>query len=227
MESKMGMDRNTIIGFVLLGVLLFTYLFTATKSNQQLERQKALAADSLANVRKLQEAQQVIHDSVKVKVASHDSLSGFSRAIGGDEKLLTIENDLLRIVFSNKGGQPREVVLKHFKLYDSSLVQLVDSSLANRLNYDINTGTGQVSHISDLYFDEPRVEKAADGTQTISYLLPAPSGLSLEHQYVLHPGSYLVDWNLISTGANQLFSQNNLNMNWHSEMLKTQTSVYY
>ncbi len=223
----MGMDRNTIIGFVLLGVLLFTYLFTATKNNQQLERQRLHAADSLANVKKIQEAQQAMHDSVKVKVASHDSLTGFSRAIGGDEKLVTIENDLLRIVFSNKGGQPREVLLKHFKLYDSSLVQLVDSSLANRLNYDINTGTGQVSHISDLYFDEARIDKAADGTQTVSFSLPTPSGLSIEHQYILHPGSYLVDWNLTTTGANQLFSQNNLNLTWHSEMEKTQTSVYY
>src|SRR5450631_3620398 len=169
MESKMGMDRNTIIGFVLLGVLLFTYLFTATKSNQQLERQKALAADSLANVRKLQEAQQVIHDSVKVKVATHDSLTGFNKAIGGDEKLLTVENDLLRIVFSNKGGQPKEVVLKNFKLYDSSLVKLVDSSLANRLSYPINTGNNQRQDISDLFFDEAGAVRSADGNQTITY----------------------------------------------------------
>ncbi len=48
-----------------------------------------------------------------------------------------------------------------------------------------------------------------------------------EHQYVIHPDSYLVDWNLITTGTNQLFSQNNLNIDWHSEMEKTQTYVYY
>src|SRR5664279_1963598 len=131
----MGMDRNTIIGFVLLGVLLFTYLFTATKSNQQLEKQRLREADSVAVIKKQQEAQHVTQESVKVKVASGDSLTGFNKAIGGTEKLLTVENDLLRIVFSNKGGQPKEVVLKHFKLYDSSLLQLVDSSLANRLNY--------------------------------------------------------------------------------------------
>ncbi len=65
----MGMDRNTIIGFVLLGVLLFTYLFTATKSNQQLEKQRLQQADSLAFVKKQQEARQVKQDSVKVKVA--------------------------------------------------------------------------------------------------------------------------------------------------------------
>jgi YidC/Oxa1 family membrane protein insertase len=223
----MGMDRNTIIGFVLLGLLLFVYLFTATKNNQLLERQRLQQADSLAAVKKVQEALHVVQDSVKVKVASGDSLTGFNKAIGGTEKLTTLENDLLKIVFSNKGGQPKEVVLKHFKLYDSSLVQVVDSSLANRLSYPINTGTNQTAQISDLYFNDGKVEKAADGTQTITYTLPAPGGLSVEHQYVLHPDSYLVDWNLTSTGVSQLFSQNNLNLEWHSEMKKTQVYVYY
>jgi YidC/Oxa1 family membrane protein insertase len=227
MESKMGMDRNTIIGFVLLGVLLFIYLFTASRNNQQLERQRLREADSIALVKKQQEALHVTQDSVKVKVATGDSLTGFNKAIGGTEKLLTIENDLLKIVFTNKGGQPREVVLKHFKLYDSSLVKIVDSNLSNRISYDINTGTGQVSHITDLYFNEAKVEKSADGTQTVSFELPAPAGLSIIHQYVIHPDSYLLDWNLTTTGASQLFSQNNLNINWHSEMEKTQTYVYY
>jgi YidC/Oxa1 family membrane protein insertase len=227
MERKMGMDRNTIIGFVLLGVLLFTYLFTATKNNQQLERQRLREADSVAAIKKQQEALHVTQDSVKVKVASGDSLTGFNKAIGGTEKLLTVENNLLKIVFSNKGGQPREVILKHFKLYDSSLVRIVDSNLSNKLNYDINTGTGQVSHIADLYFDVAKVEKSADGTQTITYELPAPSGVSILHQYIIHPDSYLLDWNLTTTGASQLFSQNNLNISWHSEMEKTQTYVYY
>ena len=223
----MGMDRNTVIGFVLLGLLLFIYLFTATKNSQQLERQKLQQADSLAAVKKIQEALHVVQDSVKVKVASGDSLTGFNKAIGGSEKLITVENDLLKIVFSNKGGQPKEVILKKFKLYDSSLVQLMDSSLGNRLSYPINTATNQTAQISDLYFNEARIEKSADGTQIITYSLPAPNGVSLEHQFVVHPDSYLVDWNLSTTGAGQLFSQNNLNIDWHSEMKKTQVYVYY
>ncbi len=223
----MGMDRNTVIGFVLLGLLLFIYLFTATKNSQQLERQKLQQADSLAAVKKVQEALHVVQDSVKVKVASGDSLKGFNKAIGGSENQITVENDLLKIVFSNKGGQPKEVILKKFKLYDSSLVQLMDSSLGNRLSYPINTASNQTAQISDLYFNDARVEKSADGTQIITYSLPAPNGVSLEHQFVIHPDSYLVDWNLSTTGTGQLFSQNNLNIDWHSEMKKTQVYVYY
>ncbi len=112
----MGMDRNTVIGFVLLGLLLFTYLFTATKNNQQLEKQRLQQADSLALSKNFRKPGRKKQDSVKVKVASGDSLTGFNKAIGGTEKLLTVENDLLRIVFSNKGGQPKEVVLKTFQI---------------------------------------------------------------------------------------------------------------
>ena len=60
-----------------------------------MKRQRLREADSLAFVKKQQEALHVKQDSVKVKVASGDSLTGFNKAIGGTEKLLTIENDLV------------------------------------------------------------------------------------------------------------------------------------
>ncbi|MBS1664367.1 MAG: membrane protein insertase YidC, partial [Bacteroidetes bacterium] len=46
----MGMDRNTIIGFVLLGVLLFVYLFTSTKSSNEAQALTKRRDDSIAQV---------------------------------------------------------------------------------------------------------------------------------------------------------------------------------
>src|SRR5260221_9847815 len=46
----MGMDRNTVIGFVLLGVLLFLYLFNSTKNSHELEVQQRRAQDSVGLV---------------------------------------------------------------------------------------------------------------------------------------------------------------------------------
>jgi len=227
METKMGMDRNTVIGFVLLGLLLFAYIFNASRNSQALEKQRVHQLDSLDRAKKIQEALAATRDSVKSTVQNNDTLTGFNKAIGGSEKLLTVENDLLRITFSNKGGQPKEVVLKDFKMYDSSLVKMVDSSLSNRLSYPVNTGVNQTAQIADLYFNEGVLEKSADGTQTVTYSLPAPSGLSVVHQYVIKPDSYMVDWNLSTTSADRLFSQNQLHLDWHSEMKKTQSNVYY
>jgi YidC/Oxa1 family membrane protein insertase len=223
----MGMDRNTIIGFVLLGLLLFTYLFTATKSSHELQRQKQHREDSLALIQKQQEARMAAHDTTKAKAAAPDTLAGWGQAMEGAEKLITVENDLLKIVFTNKGGQPKEVVSKKFGEFDSTNVKLLDSSLVNRITYPINTGTNQTAQIASLYFNEGVVEKEADGSQKVTFRLPAPGGESIIHEYVIHPGSYLVDWNLITTQAGNLFSGNNLNLDWRVQMKQTQPFVYY
>ena len=46
----MGMDRNTVIGFVLLGLLLFAYLYNSTKNSQELQKQRQLMEDSIARL---------------------------------------------------------------------------------------------------------------------------------------------------------------------------------
>ena len=223
----MGMDRNTIIGFVLLGLLLFTYLFTSTRSSQELQKQRQHQTDSLMAIQRLQEAKIAAHDTTNGKAAERDTVAGWGQAMEGAEKLITVENDLLKIVFTNKGGQPKEVILKHFEEFDSTQVKLVDSSLSNRVNYPINTGTNQTAQIADLYFEEGVLQKNPDGSQTITFKLPAPNGESIEHEYVMHPDSYLVDWNLVTTQSNNLFSQSNLNLDWIVQMKQTQPFVYY
>jgi YidC/Oxa1 family membrane protein insertase len=223
----MGLDRNTIIGFVLLGVLLFTYLFISTKNSHELEVQKLRYTDSVERVKTLQESVLRKRDSVaKTIVVTKDS-SGFNAAIGGSEKLLTVENDLLKIVFSNKGGQPKEVILKKYKSYDSNDVRLVDTNVLNRFSYPINTGENQHAEIADLYFSEGQVTKNADGSQLVSFRLPAPAGESIEHQYIIYPGNYMIDWNIVAINAGSLFSQSNLNLNWHASLQKTQQYVTY
>jgi|SRR6185312_6115250 len=223
----MGMDRNTIIGFVLLGLLLFTYLFTATRSSQELQKQKQHQADSLALIQRQQEAMAAAHDTAKVKAIVRDTVAGWGQAMEGTEKLVTVENDLLKIIFSNKGAQPREVILKHFREFDSTQVKLMDSSLSNRVSYQINTATNQTAQIANLYFNTGEIQKEPDGSQKITFTLPAPNGESIVHEYVMHPGSYLVDWNLRTTGTGNLFSGNILNLDWHVQMEQTQPFVYY
>src|SRR6185437_6667632 len=159
----MGLDRNTIIGFVLLGVLLFVYLFTSTKATHELEAQRKHEADSIAVVSKTREAAArdaaMKKDSVAKAGTVVDTLKGFEKAANGAPQLVTVENDLLKIVFSNKGGQPVDVELKKFKSYDSTPVRLVGPEC--RISYPINTGTG-AADIADLYFEAGQVVRNPD-----------------------------------------------------------------
>ena len=159
-----GMDRNTIIGFVLLG-LLFTYLFISTKNSKELQREKQLYEDSVARVKMQQESQAKRPDTTKNKTIVLDTATGFNKAASGTEKFTTVENEVVKIVFSNKGGQPKEVQLKNFKSFDSSFVKIVDPAANNKISYTINTSPSQSSQIADLFFDEGQVAKNQDGSQ--------------------------------------------------------------
>ena len=223
----MGMDRNSIIGFVLLGVLLFIYLFISTKNTHELEAQRKHEADSIAIVKAKQAVTGHAKDTAAMAIRTSDTATGFNKAIGGAEQLTTVENELIKVVFSNKGGQPVSVELKQFKAYDSTPVKLISPGTDNHLNYSITTAPSQVASVADLYFNPAQVVKNPDGSQTISYQLPAPAGVSLVHQFTIRPNDYLVDWNVVIGNPGALFYQNNFILTWQSQLEKTQRNVSY
>ena len=224
----MGMDRNTVIGFVLLGVLLFVYIFISTKNSHELERKTKLIEDSVAQVKAHQAAEAKLRDTVSAtKTQQPADTTGFNLAFVGTEHLTTVENDLVKVVFSNKGGQPVSVELKNFKSYDSTPVKLVVPGTDNRFSYAINTAPNQSAQIADLYFSEAQVTRNTDGSQTIIYRLPVPSGESLEHRYTIRPNDYLIDWNVDIGNTGKLFTNNNFNLVWQVQSEKTQQNAAY
>jgi YidC/Oxa1 family membrane protein insertase len=223
----MGMDRNTVIGFVLLGVLLFIYLFVSTKNSHELEAQRKRADDSIAFVKAKQAAEARARDTVAAVPMGPDTAKGFNKASRGVEQFTTIENEVIKVVFSNKGGQPAAVYLKQFKAYDSTPVKLIAPGTENRLMYSINTGQNMTANVADLYFSDAQVVKNADGSQTISYQLPTPEGESLVHQFTVRPNDYMVDWNVAIGNPGALFYQNSFILSWRTQLDKTQRNVSY
>src|SRR6516162_4704534 len=114
----MGMDSNTVIGFILLGLLLFVYLYTSTKGSQELQRQKQRYDDSVAAVKAIQDANARLKDTSKNSTVAPDT-TGFNPALSGTEKTLVVENEVMKVVFTNRGGQPKQVTLKNYKAFDS------------------------------------------------------------------------------------------------------------
>jgi YidC/Oxa1 family membrane protein insertase len=223
----MGMDRNSVIGFVLLGILLFIYLFLSTKNSHELEAQRRREADSIAFVKAKQAAAARARDTATVSIQANDTATGFNKAIAGAEHLMTVENELIKVVFSNKGGQPVSVELKQFKSYDSTPVKLVAPGSDNRFNYSISTGPSQSAEIDNLYFNDGQLVKNADGSQTISYQLPTAAGESLVHRFTIRPNDYLVDWDVAIGNPGALFYQNNFALSWLVHLDKTQRDVKY
>src|SRR5687767_9221352 len=105
-----SMDRNTVIGFILLAVLLFLYLFLSTKSSQELQQQKLAQQDSIAAIKRTQDSLRIANDTTSK--ATNDTSTA---TVPATEQVLTVENEVLKIYFSNKGGQPKRVELKKYK----------------------------------------------------------------------------------------------------------------
>src|SRR5688500_12350596 len=108
----MNMDRNTVIGFVLLALLLFVYLFTSTKNTKELQSQQQQKTDSIDRVQRIKDSIARAKDTVAVNSTTVDS---GQLAIRGVEQLTVVENEVVKVTFTSKGGQPKQVELKKYK----------------------------------------------------------------------------------------------------------------
>ena len=153
------MDRNTVIGFVLLAVLLFLYLFLSTKGSQDVQAQKQAYEDSVARVKAKEDSIRHKKDSVIYGAAPIDSnTKGFQKALYGPEEVATLENNLVKVAFSSKGGQPKSVTLKKYTSYKNGPVVLLNTAF-DRLSYTINTENNSPAQTADLNFQLVGVQK--------------------------------------------------------------------
>lgn len=214
------MDRNTVIGFILLAVLLFFYLFLSTKSSQELQKQQQARQDSIAAVQRVNDSIRIANDTTaRVQADSNHVVPAVT------EQTLTVENDVLKIYFSNKGGQPEKVELKKYNSFDSTPVMLAGTAF-DKISYAINTGQGQSAQVSELFFNPGTVTKNADNSQTISYQLQVTGGI-ITHQYTVKPADYLIDWNVQMNGADKLLTQGAFNLTWQSQPIQHEKDVVY
>ncbi len=212
----MGMDRNTLIGFALIGALLVAMFAINSKNKNAYEAQQKHIADSIA----------VLHPKPNTAVLAADSLKADSLKIAtqtqgfaGDTskpQTVSLENDVMKVTFSTKGAQPTLVELKKYKKYDSTEVVLQTGSF-NKLAYDFNKGDGHTANSDLINFTALPVVTNADHSQTISFRTGDSSGAhEIIHQYTLRPGDYMMDLNITTKGAD-LFSQNTINLTWQTE----------
>ncbi|RYY70903.1 MAG: membrane protein insertase YidC [Chitinophagaceae bacterium] len=210
----MGMDKNTLIGFGLIGALLIAMFVINSKSRQAFEIEKKRVEDSIA-------AQRPKADTSKSAIAVFDSTGNKQQpvivpVILATEEFQTVENEVLKISFSNKGAQPVKVELKKYKKYDGSPVVILDGAF-NKFSYAINAGNNASRQSSDIFFTMSPTVKNADNSQTVSFVSKDSSGQALVHQYILRPNDYMVDFNVSVNGVQQLFTQNTMNLLWQVE----------
>lgn len=220
------MDRNTVIGFVLLALLFFGYFFYSQKGQMAAEQQRKHIQDSLDRLKPKIDTtarMKAINDSIAAK---KDTLaSAFKQDSTGKEQLLTVENKVLRITFTNKGGQPKEILIKNFKTFDGKPLILQDGSF-NDISYPVNSGN-QTIQSSDVLFTPAPVQTTADGSKIVTFTLQTNNGQSIEHQFIIKPDDYMLSFNIKVNGASQLFPQNKIDLLWKAKAVKLEKDIVW
>ena len=186
------MNKNTIIGFVLIGVIMFG--FTWYQSKQYQEQAAAQAQqDSIAMVEQLQ---QMALDSAKmaegntvianVKVENtpvyKDSLLNVAR--NSQEQIVTLANDKLQVEFTTKGAQFHSVKVNDYMSYDSTALYLVKPQMSS---YGVNVYVGEYINTKDFVFD---VVEHTDSTVVMR--MAFANGGYIQQKYALEAGTYNV-----------------------------------
>lgn len=231
------MERNQIIGIVLIMATFMLWTITSAPSKEELEKSKrtqdsiALAQQTPVAVNKLPDtlsksttAAPVLNDSLSQQ-ANTIKYGLFGASAQGTQQDITLENDLIRVTFTNKGGIIKEVLLKqHYRtLVDKDgkeskeLITMLNSPenkfvytlpVPGALNKSVSTG--------DLYFI---AEKKGN---SVTFKANAGNGAYLSQTYTLSPDNYALDYSLHTHGLNDVLAAGTktIPLSWENHIKK-------
>ena len=219
----MGMDRNTVMGFVLLALLFFGYFYYTRQGQLALEKDRQHIQDSLDRTRPKKDSLVAKLDSVKKDSSIKKTATGFQQDNANTEQFITLENQVLKIIFTSKGGQPKIIELKKFKTFDGKPL-IIENGTFNKISYSINTGASQTAQTADLFFKVGQPTTSADGKKLLSFTLQNGEQ-SIEHEFILPDSSYMLDFNVKLNGADKLITQNKINLTWQAQAPQVEKDI--
>ena len=230
------MNKDTIIGFVLIAIVLIGFSWWNQPSAEQIEAAKK--QDSIETVMKEQakKAQEEAALAAKQQATVADSSAVdttalFRSALNGTSQQVVLKNNKLQLTLDTKGGVIRKAVIKNFKSIDGSNdVTLFDAQDQN-LNFML---AGKQDNIvtADLFFTP---SEQTDSTVTMK--AQAQNGGEIALKYRLGK-DYLLSLSLETKGLANIFapSYKEMEIEWTDHCRQQEkgfsfenryTSIYY
>ncbi len=265
------MDRNTIYGLLLIFLLIIGYSIWTQPSKEEVakrELQMKHVQDSMATAQKMVSNSQlkanpndsttqngVVKDSNNKATSSinKDEYGAFSSATKGIDKDYTIENDLLKLTISSKGGRISSIQLKKFSTFDSlPLIIYEKDSSEFFLNFYSNN---RLINTGKLFFEPVFLDKKNEGKEHLTvtgkdslkfamrlYANACDSigdkSKYIEFVYTLYGDAYMTGFKINFVGTQNAITQNAnfIDLMWNADIrhqeksLKNErmiSSVYY
>ena len=238
------MDKKSIIGIAVVAVLFLGFAYLNTQEQKKYEQEMAAwqaTQDSLAAVNR---AAAVAADTTAV-IDPTDSVAVAEAATAVRERQVetlgeylaaareaapeefTVENDVMSVRFSTRGGQVTGVTLKDYRKYaprkeEGRPVEMMDPETAQfGMTFYVRNGLNNVDvNTLDYVFEADPVTTTPDGAQLVVMRLPVAADASLEYRYLIYDTAsperdYLVDFDVrLVNMAAEMANQTQIRIDW-------------
>jgi len=254
-KKKYSMNKNSILGFILIAGIMIGYTYWMTPSEEELAKQQYVA-DSIAHIQRqkaeelasttkvLEQSSQPEAPAIEITHEQRETFSDlqnkydvFANAAIGDEQLYIIENDLVKIEVSNKGGHIKTIELKDYQTYDSLPVILFNPETSKfGLSFFSHN---RIINTENFYFTPDEFAKShmvVSGTESLSFNMRLYIGSTegvvnnnsyIEYLYTLNGDNYMIDFTINIVGMEGVISSNSsfVDLNWYADLRQQEKTI--
>lgn len=226
------MDKSTVTGLIVIAALLFGFSFYQSKQNSKFQEEKRIA-DSIALVQQREigpaditqrsEEEELAYQSAMAAANTEDSVRAaqlggtLAQARNRQEQTYRVENEVMAVTFSNKGGKVVGVELKDYDKYSGGNIQMYAPNSARfDLEFFIQRNFNNIEvHTEDYYFTTdiaPEVVLNGESSQEVSMKLHADSASYVEFLYTIYKENYMMDFDVRFHNMDNLLLPNQTDM---------------
>jgi YidC/Oxa1 family membrane protein insertase len=213
------MDKKSLLGFVMIGIVFIAWIVYNSYHTQHLEPPKpqdttdvkTLPPDDISHSDKDTELieKEEEFELDKAVPEEKDSLlvyrrygKDFAPFVGGDEKVIIVENDLVKAYISSKGATITKWWLKDYKQWNGYQTQLIWNDGGELfLKFSLREDKQSLIDTRDLRFnfdtDKSYFKLTGSDTLVLTATLEPSKGRSIVRTYKFYGDKYIVDTDII------------------------------
>ncbi|EAZ80645.1 membrane protein insertase YidC [Algoriphagus machipongonensis] len=221
------MDKNQATGLILFAAVILVYsFFFASGPEVPVEEVEAPAqTETVQDVKPAMESQAPVENDSMISQANLAKFGALATLASGEEQLVTLENDLIKVSISTKGASVNEVELKEYKSWTQEPLLLIDSE-SSKMAFSLESNTGSVN-LNDLYFN-PSLNSSQDEEGNAVHTLTLSAGTEsgeIIQTFTLKDGSYEVHKSLKIDRFSNYFTGNSLQFTWADQVRKQERDI--
>ena len=222
-------DKNSLTGFVLMFLILLVFNFFFLPTNEEIEKEVNSIPIELQTTQnqEIDENSNTINQESSYSKINKSDFGVFSESSFAKDEEVVLENEKIKLVISNKGGQIKSVVIKegpNQKKYTTYTGEELEIFNSDSSVFNLNFSTGISINTKDLFF-KPIFYNTSENQNSVTMRLSIDSIHYVDFNYRIND-DYLVDFNINLIGMDEIIpiELNYMNLEWQMKTPQTEKS---